>query len=112
MTSTGAAFCWGAGDAGQVGEDSTSTGNRTVPAEASIAGKSFSVISSGANHSYAVATTGSAYCWGSNDFGQLGYTTFTQRTAPSLVTGTTVWQSVASGNQHTCGLASSGAILC
>ena len=72
----------------------------------------FTSISSGADHSCAVTSVGTAYCWGANDRGQLGDGTSVSRNEPVLVTGELVWASLTAGSQFTCGVSTTGSAYC
>lgn len=72
VASDGTGYCWGNGVV-------TPTAIPGAPALTSI------VL--GDYHACALGTDGRAYCWGSNNRGQLGDGTFTDRTAPALVIG-------------------------
>jgi len=76
LTKSGAAYCWGANDKGQIG-DGTGTGEATAELLAMgprkvIGDLRFASISVSENHSCALTARGRAYCWGENDFGELG----------------------------------------
>ena len=45
----------------------------------------FESVSAGPAYTCGVTATGGTYCWGSNDFGQLGDGTTTERHAPVAV---------------------------
>ena len=72
----------------------------------------FTSISSGADHSCAVTSVGTAYCWGANDRGQLGDGTPVSRNEPVPVTGELVWASLTAGSQFTCGVSTTGSAYC
>lgn len=72
--------CWGANDAGQLG-DGTTTGRPTPTLVVGLAASSS--ISVGEAHTCAVTTTGRSYCWGNNRSGQLGDGTWTNRLTPT-----------------------------
>jgi alpha-tubulin suppressor-like RCC1 family protein len=67
-------------------------------------------------HTCAVTSTGTAFCWGSNQLGQLGNASATSSTTPVHVSGGLTFKSVsAQGNEivdHTCGVTTSGAAYC
>ncbi len=77
--SNGSVYCWGNGGSGQLG-DGTFTSQRTplaVPLPPGVVAAQVSAGGSigtggGIGHSCALATTGAAYCWGSNAYGQIG----------------------------------------
>ena len=71
------------------------------------------VVSAGDYHQCAVLSSGSIMCWGNNWAGQLGDGTTATSNVPVVVSGITIASSVAaSGYYHTCGLLSSGSIMC
>ena len=113
----GTAQCWGDNSTGQVGNNSFF--DRLLPTN--IAGLSglVSNVASGYDHSCAVTTSADAYCWGNNDFGQLGDGTFIQRLQPSPVIGLSFVGTridfvdrVAAGEFHTCIRTPTGEALC
>jgi alpha-tubulin suppressor-like RCC1 family protein len=57
-----------------------------------------------------------AYCWGSNERGELGSTATYQdpdpNTEPLLVEGNLVFSSVTAGRQYTCGVVTGGDAYC
>ena len=114
LATTGAAYCWGANWAGQVG-DGTGGPDRTIPVAVTMpGGVTFTSVTGGAYHSCGLATTGAAYCWGANWNSQLGDSTTTNRTAPVAVTmpGGVTFTSLAPGVNHSCALATTGAAYC
>jgi alpha-tubulin suppressor-like RCC1 family protein len=70
-------------------------------------------VSVGKYHSCAVTESGSAYCWGKNDNGQLGNgsTSYSQST-PVLVSGLSNVVAVSAGGWHSCARTDSGQVLC
>jgi alpha-tubulin suppressor-like RCC1 family protein len=69
LSSTGAAYCWGQNDLGQLGVGTTQ--NSASPA-AVLGGLTFANLTTGGLHSCGVTTTNVAYCWGSNEHFALG----------------------------------------
>jgi len=64
-------------------------------------------------HSCGVTTEGALYCWGSNEFGQLGDDTLGHRLSPTReATGASDWESVSAGDRHTCGVKADGSLYC
>lgn len=96
-------FCWGANFAGQLGlGSSTGTSSSPSPIEPTM---DFLEVSSGGAHTCALeAITQTAYCWGSNDYGQLGLGTFDQETSPEPVPGGLLFETLSTGGSHTCGI--------
>jgi len=72
----------------------------------------FGAITAGAQHTCAIARDALAYCWGSNQFGQLGVPSPRTASGPVAVMGDRRWQSIAAGADHTCGVTVDGAAFC
>ena len=68
-------------------------------------------LSAGGQTSCAVRSSGKAYCWGRNNFGQVGDGTTTLRTNPARVLGTG-WTSISTSGATTCGIKSPGTLWC
>jgi len=69
-------------------------------------------VSAGFYHTCGLTTAGDAYCWGRNDFGQLGDGSTTNHYTPTLVSGGLTWASLTSGYLHTCGVTTAGDAYC
>ena len=76
-----------------------------------IAGLQFRSIATGRTHSCGIATTGEAYCWGENRYGQLGNGTQTSG-GPVLVSGGHTFKSIGVGQELSCALATDGVGYC
>jgi alpha-tubulin suppressor-like RCC1 family protein len=70
LSSTGAAYAWGSNSSGQLG-DGTLTRRTTPVAVRMPTGVTFTSISASV-HTLALTSTGAAYAWGYNYYGQLG----------------------------------------
>lgn len=71
-----------------------------------------SPIGAGNFHTCWLQSSGTANCWGSNQYGQLGDGTTTDRLSPVVVAGGLTFASLAPGNFHTCGVTTAGAAHC
>jgi alpha-tubulin suppressor-like RCC1 family protein len=120
LDSTGAAYCWGGNAPAALGDASTSPSSVPVAVDTSgvLAGKALTQITTGADHTCALDSTGKAYCWGYNQSGALG----NGQTGPysavpvavdtsGVLAGKTLTQ-ITAGNRHTCALDSTGAAYC
>ena len=105
LTTAGTAYCWGYnGPYGKIGDGSTVT--KLVPTAVS-GGLTFSQIDTGSySHSCGVTTTGAAYCWGYNNYGQIGDNTIITRKVPTAVSGGLTFSQISAGYYTTLGLTS------
>jgi alpha-tubulin suppressor-like RCC1 family protein len=71
-------------------------------------------VTAGADHVCALTDQGQAYCWGSNELGQLGTgsTDTVAHTKPARIGGDVTFTTLAAGLTHTCGLTRDGALFC
>ncbi len=103
-------YCWGANDLGQVG-DSTNT-LRTTPVHVA-GGIDLNAPKAGRDHTCALSySTGAAYCWGDNTFGQLGDSSTTSSHVPVPVAGGLTFNQIGARGNHTCGLTNTQEIYC
>jgi hypothetical protein len=85
----------------------------TVTATGGQAQAVFSAIAPGHHHTCAVAPAGAAYCWGSNQYGQLGTGVVAGiQFTPTAVSTTQVFSAVSSGSEHSCALTTAGNAYC
>jgi alpha-tubulin suppressor-like RCC1 family protein len=113
LTSGGGVKCWGNNGPGQVG-DGTSGNVRLTPVDVVGLGSGVAAIEAGAYHTCALALSGGAMCWGSNDDGQIGDgTSGIVRLTPEDVVGLgSVVAAIAAGGAHTCALTNGGGVKC
>jgi alpha-tubulin suppressor-like RCC1 family protein len=109
LATDGHAWCWGANDAGQLGDLSLTASSLPV---AVSGGLTFTALSAGDSHTCGIVPGGALYCWGSNTRGQVGDSTTTNRGAPTLVNGSHTFQAVSAGHFHTCGIVTGGIAWC
>jgi alpha-tubulin suppressor-like RCC1 family protein len=109
----GTVYCWGFNSNGQLG-DGTTTDRLTPTAVTMPAGVSFVSHYRGGSHTCALDLAGNAYCWGSNNFGQLGDGSTAQRTLPTAVAAPpgVSFVLLAAGSQFTCGLTPTDEAYC
>lgn len=85
-------------------------GNVLVPFSTSFVATE---LVSGPLHHCALDTTGTAYCWGDNYYGQLGNGTLDLSEEPVAVrAGALKFVALAAGGSHTCGIADDGSTYC
>jgi alpha-tubulin suppressor-like RCC1 family protein len=101
ITTANAVYCWGWGGYGQIGNPSAPIVScdsiTTNPAPCSslvpfplAGGLEFATVSIGTTHACGVTLSSTAYCWGTNDHGQLGDGTTQSSTTPIAVSGSLV----------------------
>ena len=113
LVSGGTAYCWGWNEYGQLGDGTSGYGTyRTAPVAVS-GGLSFTALAAGQQHTCGLVAGGTAYCWGYNNYGQIGDgTSGINRTAPVAVSGGRTFTALVVGSSHTCGLATGGTAYC
>ena len=105
----GTVACWGADDAGQLGNGTT----HPFAGPGLVSGITTAVqVAAGGRHSCAALQNGTVACWGANDAGQLGNGTTSPSAAPVLVTGITTAVEVTAGEDHSCALLQGGTVDC
>jgi alpha-tubulin suppressor-like RCC1 family protein len=79
IATTGATYCWGDNSTGQVGSNDTTGTSAPIPVlvAATQPASSFSQLSVSGFYACALASSGAAYCWGLNAYGELGIGTTT-----------------------------------
>jgi alpha-tubulin suppressor-like RCC1 family protein len=71
-----------------------------------------SLPTGGATHTCLLTGTGTALCWGTGPFGQLGVGSRRIALVPMAVTAASRFASISAGASHTCGVTSEGKVLC
>jgi alpha-tubulin suppressor-like RCC1 family protein len=120
VDTAGAAYCWGYNADGELGNGSTngSIVPVAVDTRSALAGKRLTRVASGDGfHTCALNTGGTAYCWGSNDDGQLGDDSTNDSSVPVAVDTSGVLAhkrltQITAGYFHTCALDTAGATYC
>ena len=66
----GTLWCWGMNNYGQIGDGGTA--DKKAPAHVQALGTAVAELATGGYHTCARKGDGSVWCWGLNDFGQIG----------------------------------------
>ena len=103
--------CWGDNSWGQLGDGAPGTPHSTP---AAVIGLPSNVASLSLSrwHACVSTTDGLVYCWGNNDYGQLGDGSTTARSSPTLVPGLTGVARITAGSNSTCAVLSDGSAQC
>ena len=105
----GRLWTWGYNNAGQLGDNSTTS--RLTPVSVLGAVKTFCTIYGGAVHSLAIDKNGRVWSWGSNTSGQLGDNSTTSRLTPVSVLGAVkTFCTISAGLLHTLGIDKNGRV--
>lgn len=111
LRSNGDVYCWGSNSDGQLGFGTAVT-EANQPGFVSLPQVAVRV-SAGRSHSCAVLINGAVYCWGANDWGQLGDGTLIERLTPTPVAALPATaNTVAAGGDFTCAILVSNALMC
>ena len=111
LTNSGGVKCWGLNAGGGLGDGTYN--DSLVPVEVTGLQSGVTAIVMGDSHACALTAVGGVKCWGSNNAGQLGDGTTTNRALAADVTGLTSGvTALAAGADFTCALLSSGAVKC
>lgn len=120
-------LCWGTRGLGALGMSTSDpndyrkydgfTTTRAIDGD-----RHYSTVSAGGLHSCAIeATSRAAYCWGANQYGQLGIGSAdtidasairASHPAPVAVAGGHQFAALAAGLEHTCGVSAEGDVWC
>lgn len=108
ISATGLATGVSAGTATITGSAFGGTGSATVTVQI----LNFTTVAAGDLHSCALATDGSAWCWGGDQADQLGDSTQTNSTSPVATKGGLKFASLSAGYAHNCGLTNASVAYC
>lgn len=112
LTSAGQAWCWGMNADSRLGDSTTNAG--LMPVAVNQGALAFTSVSAGGAHTCVLDSSGQAYCWGANNYGQIGDSTNVSPFFPKAVkhpAGVTFTQ-IAAADKHTCALSSTGQAYC
>ncbi len=110
-------YCWGSNEAGQLGYGKTFS----VPLPKLVNDNLiFQSVALGGKHACALksisdfyAHGGLLYCWGNNEYGQLGIDeSETFITTPERISGNVLFNTYSLGRFHTCAISESGQVFC
>jgi alpha-tubulin suppressor-like RCC1 family protein len=116
-------YCWGDGSHGQLGNGGGPVPPDRHSPERVGTGTEWSVVSAGSEHTCAIQTDSSLWCWGANWNFQLGdgsgiareedgTTRYTPRRVNPLSLTQRKWENVSSGYDHTCATTADRSLAC
>jgi len=109
ITADGIAAALGSGTATITAAAGGKSGSASLTVPPPLA---LTAVTVGTVHTCAVEASGAAYCWGLNDYGQLGNGSTHYSFTPVGVAGELMFAALSGGFYHTCGLDTSGAAYC
>ena len=112
LEADGTVFCWGGNREGQLGIGRTSE-YETSPQQVTGSLR-FTKLEANSEYTCALAEDRRAFCWGKNMYGELGYTNGrgTWVSSPQLVLGGQLYTDIAADSHHTCGVTTTGSVMC
>lgn len=120
LLSDGTAWCWGENGDGQLGLGTATQGSLTAQQVHLPQGVVATTLSAGPFFACVTAKDGTVWCWGLNDFGQLGHSAAQDSSCsgspcsltPQAVAGVTGALAVTTGTDFACALTLGGAVTC
>jgi alpha-tubulin suppressor-like RCC1 family protein len=119
MDASGAVYCWGQNDGGQLGNGITTNSSVPVAVHTSgvLAGKTLTQITASSEDTCALDSAGVAFCWGDNGYGDLGDGNTTGSSVPvavdtsGVLAGKNLTQ-ISAGSSWTCAVDTADSFYC
>lgn len=124
VATSGLGYCWGGNTGGQLGDGTTQFRRTPQPIAGGLHFQSISVGrgNSELQHTCGFTTTGAAYCWGANAYGETGGPPETAcigassaavcNTLPVAVRHLSAVVAIDAGFAHSCAITRAGAMMC
>lgn len=109
----GRLYCWGGNSHWKLGNGSALPSVASVPTQVGT-DNDWRRVEVGAEFSCAIKSDGRLFCWGSNEYGQIGHGGDTNDVVPTPVAvgADNVWIDINAGDFHMCGLTDQHSIFC
>lgn len=104
-------YCWGANNAGQLGNGTVTTSNTPVPVLLP-SGISGVALAAGGDVTCATTTDAAVMCWGYGGYGQIGNGAVANQTRPVRTLGPGAFKSLAVGGSNACVVMEGGSVQC
>lgn len=119
ITNDNLVYCWGYNNEGQTGSLNLNDQNRPVLVNNGLlSGKKVLSVMAGYEHSCVLTDENKIYCWGRNNYGQLGNGNFLNSLTPveldmsGVLSGKTIKQLSSYGSNSNCVLTTEGLVYC
>ena len=108
-------WCWGANNRGELGNNSISS--KLTPVSILGAKKTFCYISAAngmsVGHTIGLDKNGQIWCWGLNDYGQLGINSITNKSTPVSILGIKkTFCQISAGSKYSLGIDNNNIVWC
>ena len=111
LAGDGRVLCWGANWSGQLGDGTQK--DSSVPVEVAGLPSGVSAITASTSHTCALTNAGGVWCWGGNQYLQLGSGAALSSSVPVRVSGLASGvRAIAAGGSVTCALTAQAAVKC
>ena len=110
LLADGRLVCWGGNPFGQLGIGNTDDSLKGIPEYPALTG--VRSVYAGTNDTCAIMADSSLYCWGDNQWGQLGIGSLATSSIPHNVPGLARVNAVTEGERHACAILDGGAVWC
>jgi alpha-tubulin suppressor-like RCC1 family protein len=111
-------YCWGDQTYGEIGNGISKPGTSALPSRVTgplVDAAVFTQVAAGGTHACGLLASGAAFCWGRDSLFQIGGNgdnLAVNSSTPIPAGGGIAFKSIAAGHAHTCGLRTSGVVIC
>ncbi|ELR21814.1 regulator of chromosome condensation (RCC1) repeat domain containing protein [Acanthamoeba castellanii str. Neff] len=112
LLKSGSAYCWGAGNVGQLGNGGSGAVSSISPVRVTTSNRSIISFSAGDNHACLIYSGNELICWGSNSGGKLGINNATLPFSVQLQTVAGHYKQVSCGSDSTCAIGTDDKVYC
>ena len=113
IRSNGSVSCWGSDDFGQIGNPAAANSQLTPIPLVGLPNRSrATALAAGGEHSCALLSDKTVWCWGSNSNGQLGSSTAADPSTATKVGSLSGITAISAGSFHTCAILADKTVQC
>lgn len=120
ITDQGNTYCWGNNPYSESGDGGSNSQSHVTPVSVNTnnlaVSEEFTTLSMGNHHSCGITDLGETYCWGNNNYGQIGEGGYNLVNHPTSVNnsylGNQKLKTISLGSNHSCGVTDQGKVFC